>query len=523
MAWSLGASIDRSHPRQRDVTREEVTGNAAALRSFRDHSSGDITRGEFAPRVTWTFDGGDSLSWNSMLDRATGRFAGVSTETTLAGLPTAYPDSSFASRSDSHAERSDMVWSRRLGESSTVVLKAGVDRSARETDYLFLGEGPRGTLARNVVSNAIDNALTFSGKYLTPLGANHSLGIGFDGAHIRRTEFRLQRDSTFAGADLGIVDEDYEARVTRLSAFAQDEWAVTPRLQAYLGLRWEGLNTSTEGRLLASVGNRSSVFSPIAQLLWKLPGTERDQLRLALSRTYKAPATRLLVPRRYTINNNNNGANADVRGNPDLLPELASALDAGYERYFTSGGMVAVSSYVRHISHVTIQTLTEENGASISTPSNLGSARAWGVEIDSKMPLGPKFDVRANASRNWSRVDAIPGPDNRLGDQVTATLNAGLDYKPAPDRTIGANMNLQYGGAVDFSADLRGYTGPVRLLDIYSSWKIDSATQLRLSATNVLHRDKISERAFAGPRGTITRHTAGERQTQIRLILERTL
>lgn len=523
LAWSLGASVDRTNPRQRDLTVELVEGEQPAQRDFRDHSGGSITRAELAPRMTWTFDDGDSLSWNSLLDRSTGRFAGVSTETTRSGAPTTYPDSSFSSRSDTYGQRSDIAWTRRTGEHGTLIVKAGIDRSTRETDYLFQGEGVQESLARSVVSNAIDHVATFSGKYLAPLGAGHNLGLGWDGARINRGERRLQRDSTFGGADLGTVDEDYDAQVTRLATFIQDEWAFTPRLQAYLGLRWEGLRTRTEGRLLAPVSNRSSVFSPIAQLLWKLPGTERDQLRMSLSRTYKAPATRLLVPRRYTINNNNNGANADMRGNPNLLPELASAVDGGYEHYYARGGMVALSAYARRINRVTVQTLSLESGARIATPLNAGKAKAWGLELDAKMPLGAQVDLRANAARNWSRVEAVPGPDNRLGDQVAATINAGVDYKPAANCTLGVNVNLQYGGPVRYSQDLRGYTGPVRTLDVFGSWKIDGATQLRLSATNLLHRDQISARSYADATSSIQRRTVSERQAQLRLILERQL
>ncbi|UUZ56512.1 TonB-dependent receptor [Massilia sp. H-1] len=42
--------------------------------------------------------------------------------------------------------------------------------------------------------------------------------------------------------------------MTRMALFAQDEWAVTARLQAYLGLRWEGLRTSISGRTLPETG-----------------------------------------------------------------------------------------------------------------------------------------------------------------------------------------------------------------------------------------------------------------------------
>lgn len=42
------------------------------------------------------------------------------------------------------------------------------------------------------------------------------------------------------------------------------------------------------------------------------------------------------------------------------------------------------------------------------------------VELEAKFPLsavmqgGPEMDLRASVARNWSRVEAVEGPHNRL-------------------------------------------------------------------------------------------------------------
>ncbi|UUZ51030.1 hypothetical protein LP420_16395 [Massilia sp. B-10] len=59
------------------------------------------------------------------------------------------------------------------------------------------------------------------------------------------------------------------------------------------------------------------------------------------------------------------------------------------------------------------------------------------------------------------------------------------------------NLNLQFGGPVQATPLLRTYTGPARLLDLYGVWKIDSATQLRLTVTDALHQDRISRQQVA--------------------------
>lgn len=525
LAWSLGLDLVRltalTEGSARDTLREAGE-PAASVRDVYELSVGKIDQLVLAPRATWTFGGGDSLAWNTLLERTRRHFDQFSTETLRAGRPSPYADNGFTLANNTHAERSDITWIRAIG-AGKLVAKAAINLNERESDYLFRGEGAGGTLARRVLSNAIDNTATLSGKYLAPLGERHSLGIGWDGGRTERSEARLQRDSTFAGAPLGVVDEDYEAVVHRMAVFAQDEWSITPRLQLYLGLRWEGLRTSTAGRLLAQVSSRASVASPIAQMLLKIPGSEKDQLRLALSRTYKAPAVASLVPRRYTVNNGNSPSNPDARGNPALRPELAWGVEAGYERYFGKNGMASVSAYARRIDEVTVQTLYRENGAWITTPFNHGRAEVWGIEFDTRRPLGADVDLRANAARNWSRIDAVPGPDNRLDSQVKASANLGLDYRASAIHTLGANLNLQFGGPVRSSALLRSYTGPSRSLEAYALWKVDAGMQWRASASNILHRDELSSRVYDDGATFTARDYATRGHTTVRLMLERRL
>lgn len=47
------------------------------------------------------------------------------------------------------------------------------------------------------------------------------------------------------------------------------------------------------------------------------------------------------------------------------------------------------------------------------------------------MQNAPALDLRLNVSRNWSTVDAVPGPDNRLAQQTPLSGTVGADYKRA--------------------------------------------------------------------------------------------
>ncbi len=527
LAWSVAAELSRLQTEYVGRIRETSADAAGALTDDRlvdERNYSTTTRLGLAPRLTWTLANDDKIEWQAVLDRMRQSAHGGMGETVQLGDPTRYPDNSWGIHSTAHSERSDVTWTHTVDGDGKLLVKAGVNRNTRENDYLFLGESAQETLARSVLSNVIDNTAKLSGKYLAPIGDAHSLGLGWESGRTSRSEYRLQRDTTFAGAALAPpLDEDYQAAITRLALFAQDEWHVTPRLELYLGMRWEGLRTATEGRTLDQVRGQSGVLSPIASLQWKLPDSEKDQLRLALTRTYKAPTSRQLVPRRYTTNNDNGPANPDVRGNPALRPELAWGVDGGYEHYFGKSGMASVSAYARKVDQVIVQTLHQENGAWMASPINNGKAVTWGIEGDTRMALGSRVDLRANAARNWSRLDAVPGPDNRLAEQVAATVNVGVDYRHSPALTFGANLNLQFGGTTRLSAERSAYSGPSRTLDVYALWKIDPGTQLRLSGADLLARDGASSLAYRDANFGTARATTVQARTQVKLVLEKRL
>jgi len=497
-------------------------------RVFDERYLGSIAKASLAPRLNWVLDGGGTVSWQSLLDMARIDNHGGSRETTLQGGATRSPVSGYSSRIHNDALRSDASWTRRTGADGKLTVKAGVNINQRDIDYVFRGADTNSVpwLMRKVTSSASDNSAASSGKYLTPLWTGHSFGAGWDGSFTRRRETRLQRDSTPQGAPLYALDQDYTADVKRLALYAQDEWDVTPRLQAYLGLRWEGLDTGTVGRAMDKVRSRSSVWSPVLQMLWRLRERERDQLRFALSRTYKAPLTRNLVPRRYTINNGNGPTNPDVEGNPNLQPELAWGVDAGYESYFGKGGVASVSAYARRISDVTVQRLFQDGATWVSTFANGGRAASYGIEFDAKFPLAalyagaPGIDLRANASRNWSRLDSVPGPHNRLAGQTPLTANLGLDYRIAAAWSGGFNFNYLGGGPARITQMLSSDSGPVRTLDLYALWKPGKTGQLRLSAANALHRDRRSAQYYADAFGSTARSTTAPTTTGIRLQYE---
>jgi len=534
-SYSLTGALERStddvlHGSTQD-SAYGTAGEVLLMRRTRNDSRSSINKASLTPRLNWVLDNGDTLSWQGLLDWYRTAFDGTARETSLLGPATGYPANDASSQATIFSARSDVNWVHSFGAAGKLTARLGVNHNRRDTDYGFDGNAIDGTslLLRRVVSWAVDDSYNSSGKYLARLGGGHALSTGWDGSLIRRSEARGQRDIFPAGGAPYALNEDYTADVQRLALFAQDEWDMTPRLQMYAGVRWEGLRTATEGATLTKVQTRSSVWSPVLQLLWKLPDQERDQLRLALARTYKAPSTRSLVPRRYTINNGNSANNPDFQGNPYLRPELAWGLDLAYESYFGKSGVASVSAFARRISDVTVPRLYEQDGVWITSPFNNGIANVHGIEADWKFPLrtwmagAPDIDLRANAARNWSRVGAVPGPGNRLASQVPSTLNLGLDYRLSPVVSMGANLNLQTGGLARLDAYSSSYTGVKRSVDAYALWQPEAKTRVRLSLANLLHQQQMLGQSYADADGSSSSVTTTPGQATIRLMLERSL
>jgi outer membrane receptor protein involved in Fe transport len=249
------------------------------------------------------------------------------------------------------------------------------------------------------------------------------------------------------------------------------------------------------------------MLSPVLQSLWKLPGSNNDQIRLGVSRTYKSPTLRLLIPRPYT-STNNRALNPDRQGNPDLRPELATGLDLAYEKYWSNDAQLSMGAYLREIEDVIRSETRLINGRWVSSPFNGDNATAWGLEMDTKFRLSqllsgaPAMDVRFNATRNWSEVDGVPGPHNRLDQQPTLSSTLGADYEVSPVWTVGASYTYRSGGSVRTTLFQIDSESARREFDAYSLWTMSDKAKLRLSMGNILEQDVVTGTEYLYEEGT---------------------
>jgi outer membrane receptor for ferrienterochelin and colicins len=338
------------------------------------------------------------------------------------------------------------------------------------------------------------------------LGQGHIVVSGIEFERNRRNEARTTlQDGVPQLAEFG---ENLQASSRRWALYAQDEWSITPRWAVHLGLRVESITTRGEGANGAIDSNASRVATPLLHTVWKFDETSRDQVRLSLTRSYRAPNLNQLIGRPGLNRQDpapgpNTELTSDSAGNPSLEPEVALGLDLAVERYLAEGGVLSANLFHRRITDlirnvVALDDVSWSPGQPryVSRPQNIGNATSSGVELEAKFRLdqmvqgAPPTEVRANASLFRSRVDAVPGPDNRLAEQPGGTLNLGADHRfRGTPLSVGANWNHTPGYRIRLDVDRSVVQSEKNVVDAFALWTFSPDVKLRLSLSNLLARD----------------------------------
>lgn len=519
-AYEVTGSLVHDGFRGEVPSREEAydtSGRQTLLRTTAGHEDGAMTTFNLAPRLEWDLGGGDSLGWESFVNLNRFHVLAATPTVTQIGDPPPYPDKRIDMHNRNDAVRSELHWMHGLASGARLDARLGASasRTDNSSDRDAGGNPQVGPLTRDIDSRGRDQGVVSTGKLTVPVVAGHALAVGWDGAWDRRTDARREFDPLDPGAAIADGDDHYAGHVARFAAYAQDEWNLTPHWSAYLGGRWEGVRIRLDGDGFGTARTTSSVFSPVLQTLYKLPDDaaapqRHDQLRLALARTYRAPGLDQLIPHRYTSINNSQ-VESDTEGNPYLKPELALGLDAAWEHSWAEGAMLSLSASTRRI-HDVARTLVQFDGARwVALPVNYGRARSSSVQVETSFPLptlfasAPPIELRANVARNWSRLDAVPGPDNRLERQTPLSANLGLDWHSGRV-DAGASFGYQGGGPVRISPNQIAYQNVKRDLELYALWKLDPTHQLRITGANLLGQDMVNEASYLNPDGTLLRN-----------------
>ncbi|MYN10119.1 TonB-dependent receptor plug domain-containing protein [Pseudoduganella aquatica] len=509
LTYTLSASLSKN--RQKDlgesVIRDtEDDGDVTKLQNVEEHSSGSSENLHLTPRLSYKFDNGDTLNFQPFIMASRGD---TDARSDLAQLGGAVPPEYNLALSHTHASSTMMRgfgnWLHKLQGAAKLDVKFGLGLAKRDSDAVRNQFNAAGVLLDRFhdTDSTRDRGFNTGGKYSSPLGEGHLLAAGWDVETSRREQTKVGTDKN-GNAQFDDSGDNLTADTRRVAVFAQDEWDITPQWGVYMGARWEGIRTTSDRSTAAigsagTVSNTSSVFSPLLHGVYRIPGAGKDQLRMSLTKSYKSPNVQDLIAL-PVLSRLNSATRPDRTGNPELKPELATGLDMAFEHYLGRSGIVSASGFVRDIDNLIRRELSLKPGSAgprwVSTPGNVAHARTKGVELEAKFQLAelmddaPAIDFRSNYSRFWSRVDGVPGPDNRLDQQPKQTANLGLDYrmKDLP-LSMGASYNWTPAIRVQSSLSQTVESSRKRVVDAHVLWKMTPLTQLRLAAANLLADD----------------------------------
>jgi iron complex outermembrane receptor protein len=489
------------------MAQDTTTGAPVLAQSESSNSRSFSESLHLGSRLNWKLDGGDKLSLQPFLMESRSHSLGSSQlEQDLGIAPPPYANANWRNDSSYALVRTMGNWNHKIDSTTALELRfnAGLSSSDNKTTRIEADDAGSVVHTSQDSTGIHDASFSTAGKYSHRLDRGRNLALGWEAEFGNRQEDATTiQDGALQLAQYG---DSLQARTQRLAAYGQEEWDITPLWSAYAGLRWEGIRTRSAW-LGNAFENQSQVMSPLLHSVWRFTEESKDQIRASVTRSYKAPSLSSLVPRpnlssAYPVSGPNLPASADSVGNPQLKPELAWGLDAAFEHYFSAGGILSASVFQRRIDNL-IRNVTSLESVDwspvprwVTSPVNIGHAQTRGLELEAKLRLSevvaeaPALDVRVNVSRFWSRVDGIPGPNNRLDQQPTATANFGLDYRfRVVPLTLGGSLNWTPPFMVQQTTEQSYHQGSKRVLDVYALWRFNSNALLRLSGSNLLHAD----------------------------------
>ncbi|MFO1263896.1 MAG: TonB-dependent receptor [Rhodoferax sp.] len=453
------------------------------------------------PRLNWKISDDESVTWQTFLQRGQWNNRSVYTSQVLAGSPSLDDDGTMAGTWQ--IARSNVQWVNHLSAEERLEIKGGVSSSQGTFDVQGVGVTQP---ARRTLGDNTDLSLTQGGNYSHLVNEAHSLSVGWDLEWRERNEKRsvtvqgLPQTADFEG-------QPFSARIQRQAFYVQDEWEINKQWSTYLGLRSERIATSSQGAGDAAT-NTSSVTTPMWHLNYKLDAAGKDLIRASITRSYKAPDLGALLarPSVNALYADTSKANTELApdriGNPTLRPELATGLDLAFEKYLPAGGLFSVGVFYRQVSDLvrSVTTLQTVSWAGVprwvSQPVNFSVAQTSGLEfelkgragellpgwVDAKLPL----NLRASLNVYQSRVDALPGPNNRLDGQQPWSSTLGADYRlSGVPVTMGGTLAFTPGYTTQQTLSQWQDQSRSRSLDLYAQWVLSRSVTARLALGNV--------------------------------------
>lgn len=540
--YNLTASVnhtDQLNDTRSDTTYTDLVSGVPVLEQAGLSQSAERRDSVFlSGRAQWRLGAGEQLGVQTFTVHNEGNTRSTGTLAQLIGADPS-PYAARAGRSDSTVDvaRLNVNLNKRFDADTRYELRVSAGHfglASHSRTEQFAADGVQNFL-QLTAGKITDASWSSAGKLIHNIArGGQAVTSGFDVEGLRRSETSITtQNGAVQLADLGT---EFAVSTQRVAVFVQDEWDPHPDWSTNLGLRYEEITTQS-AVANDTYTNVSRVLTPVAHAVWRFASPGRDQLRLSLTQSYKSPTVQQLSARPtlntlFPVPGSNTAVTPDRAGNPNLKPELANGVDLAYESYLKSGGIVSINLFQRNIRQFMRNVVTLENVSwaaqprYVNRPQNLGNAVTRGIEFDAKFQLKELMDtaqplsLRANVSLFDSRVNAVPGPNNRIDQQPHATANIGFDYRVrgAP-LTVGGNLNWTPGYDTQLTVTQAQTLSTKRVFDAYALWTVNPSTKLRLSLSNLAPRDSLSSNAVvdAGLRQVVLTNARTDMSVALRL------
>jgi outer membrane receptor for ferrienterochelin and colicin len=360
------------------------------------------------------------------------------------------------------------------------------------------------------------------------LPASHGMKVGLEWQAVReRRSYDERTDGTLDRALQDLYGNQSSQKQATRAGFFQYDWRVSARLALNAGLRLHVNDLRLqEGESVIKAPWR--LWAPSGHAAWKLDPLGSQRLRLSLARTFKKPERDQLSQRprfdteapcpRFDACPSNPVDHPDLVGNPDLQPERALGANLSWESDLESTGMVSIELFARQLSAVIGEEIDRRavpwsnQMRNVKRPVNLGQAWTRGLGFDISAPIqsrwagGSRLTVTAGLQLAWSRLDTLPGPDNRLADQRPWSVKLGVSYK-AKSLPVdwSANWSTQPGAWTRVSANRAIYAAHTSDLSADAAWTLNRSTKLRFGLRKLLARPSLSAELFESSDGSLLR------------------
>jgi outer membrane receptor for ferrienterochelin and colicin len=509
--WGLGLVLSSEH-RQWPATiaqaRREGADGPLTQRTRTDKREVDRTDSiSLNPRLAWKRDNDAGGQWQVSTDHSL-RFGdsrgGVADERqALLGPPPVQQTSDMALNYRRLFWRGRMQAVHRDADGARYEARLNLTHARRDQQARALGYDftPRLVQDTAVAGQAVDQSAVFHVGHQRPLGESHRLELGAEWEQARRREDRVQTEQDLPG---GLppenLDERYDARVQRWAVYAQDEWSPEETTALQWGVRVERLETVSEGNGFDSVRQSHHLLGPMLRLSVR-PTDGPGTFKFGLSRGFKLPAPRDVMPRRYVPTEVSPTAPAQS-GNPALRPERAWSLDGSWQDKLAAlGGDLVLSASLRRIEDVMLDRLIEQPEV-LSAPwllQRFNGGHAWSVGLDLALNGVATHPLIAGAPLRWqaslalarSRLDDVAAERPAIAGQAPWQFKLDLTQALTTQWTVQLGVEARGPALADLPSGRRIESRARHSLNASLSWQPRPRQTWRFSVAHVGATDNV--------------------------------